>query len=390
MATDGVSPPVDGSRTRASAKGDIVRAARSHISRNGYRGSSLRALASSIGRSHNGILRHFPTRDALLMSVLDISLWHPPAAASAATPVEDLLSAVRARSSDAENLGVYLTLMGEAASSDHPAHAALSKSVRSQKAWVESLFPSRGDLIASAWDGIDIAARYVPDHVSPPEVVADILCSRAPAPIDEGMFERARAAARIVRAASVPVKDSLSRRILEQATRSFADEGYRSASLRSIANALGVSHGSLIYHYSTKDQLLDAILRAPDAVDYPLTAADGGDDPLEQLARRLEFAETRPDVSRLYSALLCEAVDPSHPAHSFLQSRYLRVLNRFEEGIVSLLASGHIATRTTPRNLAIWLTACWDGLQVHRRYSPNIDVPGAIIQEFSHHFERID
>jgi AcrR family transcriptional regulator len=51
------------------------------------------------------------------------------------------------------------------------------------------------------------------------------------------------------------------RRILDEAAALFLERGYAGTSLREIAAASGMKAGSLYYHFASKDELLQAILR---------------------------------------------------------------------------------------------------------------------------------
>jgi AcrR family transcriptional regulator len=50
--------------------------------------------------------------------------------------------------------------------------------------------------------------------------------------------------------------------LVEEAIRQFGREGYKGASLESIASAVGVRKQTLLYYFPTKDALLEACLRA--------------------------------------------------------------------------------------------------------------------------------
>jgi len=62
----------------------------------------------------------------------------------------------------------------------------------------------------------------------------------------------------------VPRGDGQARRstIVEEAIRQFGREGYKGASLDSIASAVGVRKQTLLYYFPTKDALLAACLAA--------------------------------------------------------------------------------------------------------------------------------
>ena len=51
-------------------RAEIVRAALEVIAERGYRGASLAAVAERVGLTQQGLLHHFPTKEALLVAVL--------------------------------------------------------------------------------------------------------------------------------------------------------------------------------------------------------------------------------------------------------------------------------------------------------------------------------
>lgn len=63
---DAMNARVRGEERRA----EIVRAALEVIAERGYRGASLAAVAERVGLTQQGLLHYFPTKDALLVAVL--------------------------------------------------------------------------------------------------------------------------------------------------------------------------------------------------------------------------------------------------------------------------------------------------------------------------------
>ncbi len=64
----------DAMTTRARSRerrAEIVRAALDVIAERGYRGASLAAVAERVGLTQQGLLHHFPTKEALLVAVLE-------------------------------------------------------------------------------------------------------------------------------------------------------------------------------------------------------------------------------------------------------------------------------------------------------------------------------
>ena len=74
-------------------------------------------------------------------------------------------------------------------------------------------------------------------------------------------------------------------RVLAAAAELFRTEGIAGASIRSIAEAAGVLPGSVTYRFSTKDELLVAVMdrAVSEASARVLEAIGGSDDPVERL-----------------------------------------------------------------------------------------------------------
>lgn len=94
-------------------------------------------------------------------------------------------------------------------------------------------------------------------------------------------------------------------RVLEEAVRAFGSRGYAAASLDALAAEVGIRKQSLLYHFPSKEELLEAAaLHAArtmgDALEGALRSDPGGLDRLDALvvgAHRL--ADERPEVVAL-------------------------------------------------------------------------------------------
>ncbi|MFF8558929.1 TetR/AcrR family transcriptional regulator [Streptomyces albidoflavus] len=106
-------------------RGEILRAALEVISERGYRAASLAAVAERVGLTQQGLLHHFPTKEALLVGVLEArDQWD-------ATPREswrlDLLAAlVDYNATRPAIVRTFSALLGESVTGDHPARAYFS------------------------------------------------------------------------------------------------------------------------------------------------------------------------------------------------------------------------------------------------------------------------
>lgn len=107
-------------------------------------------------------------------------------------------------------------------------------------------------------------------------------------------------------------RPDISKQIVEQATRLFAAKGFFGASLRDIASAVGIRKPSLLYHFSSKDELRSSVLEQmlahwSEVVPRILRAATSGDEQFDAIAQEtLSFFREDPDRARL---LLRELLD---------------------------------------------------------------------------------
>ncbi|WP_415950539.1 TetR/AcrR family transcriptional regulator [Streptomyces sp. KLOTTS4A1] len=102
-------------------RAEILRAALEVIAERGYRGTSLAAVAERVGLTQQGLLHHFPTKEALLIAVLeDRDRW------DAAVPSRDwrlelLTSLVEYNAMRRGIVQTFSALLGEAVTEGHPA-----------------------------------------------------------------------------------------------------------------------------------------------------------------------------------------------------------------------------------------------------------------------------
>lgn len=127
------APTARGRRTRAR----ILDAARELFAAAGFHATSLREIAASAGISHTGLLHHYPTKDALLLDLLDRrdeldlsrvvgpdgALVPELVAAGGARAVLDALGRVVARNATQPGVvNLFVKVSAEATDTRHPAH----------------------------------------------------------------------------------------------------------------------------------------------------------------------------------------------------------------------------------------------------------------------------
>lgn len=127
-------------------------------------------------------------------------------------------------------------------------------------------------------------------------------------------------------------------RLLRAATRLFADNGYRGASVRDICNLAGANPGAVSYHFGGKRQLYRAVLRRAAAAlaDMGSAAEDGDGAPIgihEALSRTLRRMQSDDAATRLLLRDLADggvvAVESLAPP---LRSAFERLANAMGHG----------------------------------------------------------
>jgi AcrR family transcriptional regulator len=118
---------------RGYAKGrakrrEIIDQAMAMFGEAGYRGASLREIAARCGISHPGLLHHFPTKESLLLAVLDhrdeVDIeWLETDSADGVTTLRHLVELTALNTTRRGIVELYAVLSAEATSADHPAHA---------------------------------------------------------------------------------------------------------------------------------------------------------------------------------------------------------------------------------------------------------------------------
>jgi AcrR family transcriptional regulator len=175
-----------------------------------------------------------------------------------------------------------------------------------------------------------------------------------------------------------------SREILEAATTVFAVHGYRGGSLRSIARQLDLSLTSIVHHFGTKYELLEAVLERADttvgtgfaAFDFQAECVEHGV-VLATLARVRSDLE-RPELLRLLAILAAESSAPEHPAHDWFLERYRNKRRWLAEAFAFDQIQGRIDSARDPQLLSRLLIGVWDGIQLQWLIDPSTDMESAI------------
>ncbi|MFJ1805255.1 MULTISPECIES: TetR/AcrR family transcriptional regulator [unclassified Streptomyces] len=176
-------------RTRSEERrAEIVRAALGVIAERGYRGASLAAVAERVGLTQQGLLHHFPTKEALLVAVLqERDQWD--AVPDTRWRMDLLASLVEYNAMRPGIIQTFSALLGESVTEGHPARAYFTErytQVRESMTAVlrteygdrlpNGLTPERAaPLLVAVMDGLQYQWLLDPDSVDMPGAFRDFL-----------------------------------------------------------------------------------------------------------------------------------------------------------------------------------------------------------------------
>ncbi|WP_243696076.1 TetR/AcrR family transcriptional regulator [Labedella phragmitis] len=154
--------------------------------------------------------------------------------------------------------------------------------------------------------------------------------------------------------------------ILDAALGVFAQNGFRSGSLREIAQRVGISEAGLLHHFESKARLLAAVLDRRDELAraiVPSTSEDGVKT-LRGLIALARFNASEPAVVELFCTLSAEATSATHPAHAYFIRRYETVRATVFAAFSDLEGRGLLRSGVTPDGASRATIAIMDGLQI--------------------------
>ncbi len=154
--------------------------------------------------------------------------------------------------------------------------------------------------------------------------------------------------------------------ILDAALEVFAAAGYRSGSLRDVANRVGISEAGLLHHFPSKSELLAQVLERRD--EYTLANFDFNATEPESVVRAFvdlaRYNATTPGVVELYCRLSAEATSPDHPAHEYFVRRYENARESVMAAFCEFESRGKLRHGTSPALATRTVLAIFDGLQI--------------------------
>jgi AcrR family transcriptional regulator len=177
----------------------ILAAANELFAAQGFRGASLAAIAARVGLSEAGVLHHFPSKEHLLLELLDLRHERDGervarAVANHTALLDALLALCRDNQRSPGLVRLFTILAAESVDADHPAHGwtadryaglrrTLAGRLREEQRAGRVSAELEPDLVApqilAMFDGLQLQWLLAPDEVDMAAVFADFLARLA-------------------------------------------------------------------------------------------------------------------------------------------------------------------------------------------------------------------
>lgn len=181
-----------------------------------------------------------------------------------------------------------------------------------------------------------------------------------------------------------PYRNGIRRReqIVQSASQVFAEFGYAGASIRSIAERVGVSPASLLQHFGSKEGLLTAVLEDWDhrISGTRLSASGQGLDFFRAFPHLMRDHLVNRGLLELFLTMAAEASSPIHPARNFIQRRYADNIMEWAQHLVEAAAAGDIVpmSRSEAEDEVRLFIAVLDGTELQWLINPSTDLVGLV------------
>ncbi|MFI2364626.1 TetR/AcrR family transcriptional regulator [Promicromonospora sp. NPDC019610] len=167
--------------------------------------------------------------------------------------------------------------------------------------------------------------------------------------------------------------------IVDAATRLVARNGSRGTNLAEIAAEAGVSQSGLLYHYPTKEALLNAVLDRRDETEDEILwhDADVGLGLLDVIAHNVTRWAGHSHAVGMHTVLVVENLGEDGALHPRLGGRYHATVDRVAAVLSAAQDRGEIRADVDTRLKAIEIIAFINGLETAWLLDPEIPVAAA-------------
>jgi AcrR family transcriptional regulator len=163
--------------------------------------------------------------------------------------------------------------------------------------------------------------------------------------------------------------------ILDVAFELFATNGVRSTTLAAVAQRVGMSEAGVLHHFTSKDELLLAVLARADSsladTEAWLAAPGGGLESLRRLPATALVLASQPMLARLRTVVTAESVVQDGTARRYVTERTRQI----RDVIAGMLAEGvrrkELAADIDVKARAAEIVAFMEGIQIEWLLEPD-------------------
>ncbi|MFT2690419.1 TetR/AcrR family transcriptional regulator [Clavibacter zhangzhiyongii] len=170
--------------------------------------------------------------------------------------------------------------------------------------------------------------------------------------------------------------------IVAAAVRVFGVRGYGAATIKEIADEVGVSPAAVL-RYFRKEELLTEVLRQWDRQQPFVADAAPGLPAIRAFVDLMRYHVEHRGFLELYLTFATETSDATHPAHEYMRGRYARTIAQIRRRIAEAVDLGQVPAMddaTLDYEAACFL-AILDGLEIQWIHNPRLDLP-ALVGEY--------
>lgn len=167
--------------------------------------------------------------------------------------------------------------------------------------------------------------------------------------------------------------------ILDSVVALLGQRGVDRTSLRTVGEAIGVSHAALRHYFSSRDELLVEAYRAHESRGAP-DAPAAGESAVGPIIRAAERNRSIPGLVELYATLTTDALQEQHAVtREFIRDRFGLLRTGLTARIEAGQRAGAVPADIDPVDAAALVIAASDGLQIQWLLEPDtVDVGRAL------------
>lgn len=174
--------------------------------------------------------------------------------------------------------------------------------------------------------------------------------------------------------------------ILDASVRLFSRGGWRAQGLIGLAKEVGITHGGILHHFGTKENLLRAVVARRDEHQSELIGVMGRYNGLDVIREVLPAVAAdqlaSPDLTRLFTVLVAESFEPDEPLHEYFQGRHRLLRAYYAQALRQAQSRGEIRKDIDVDVAAVQICAFIVGVQTLWFLDPqDINVAAAYKQQ---------